>query len=160
MKKIITITHVSLTFALVVVVILTSYLSPMSQVGPLKRKISERMHQGFVYNDTYIYIRGNTEDNDKNRIVIGFDTLGEELNQNAMFLLFENGDRESMLSNHFPDEKVIAYNDEDGDGMPEKKVIKSGKHLQVFELEMTNWKLTKDNQSELSTPFAPPSLLP
>ena len=145
MKKVITISHCILTVALLIVIIFTSYFSPLSEVAPVRREITEKVDQDFTYKDSYIYLRGSEEK--EKRVTLGFDSLNPEFNQGIMHFIFEDGKIKTYTSMHLPDDETIAYVDEDGDGLPEKKVTKKGEHMQTFELESTKWNLTKDNQS-------------
>jgi len=151
MKRAITIAHCAATLALVVIVAMTSYISPLSP----DREISEGVDQGFTYKDTDIYLVGTpdvVDSPDKNGIRVGIDSFRDGLRHLHLFHVDENGKRLCMVLLSEPlKSELIAYSDKDGDGLPETKIVKNKNQIKTYELSSADWTLVEEKSVEVTT---------
>lgn len=138
--------------SLLVIVAFTSYLSPLSLTWSPDREISEKINKGFTYKDTMLYFVGTPDVVDspnKNGIRIGIDSMIKDSRHFQIIHVDEHGNRKSsVIQKPSSSSETRAYIDDDGDGLPEWKVLKEGDRMQRFKLDSASWILTEDNQIE------------
>jgi hypothetical protein len=151
MRRIIIIIHCGATLVLLSLVVVTSYLSPVSLSWSPDQEVNEKIDKGFAYNDTSLYLVGTpdiVESPQKKGIRFGMDSSRDGLRQLHLLHVDEIGNRRSSVIQQRPSlNESLAYIDEDGDGLPETKVVSKDGQIQHFDLAPPTWTLKRDNQS-------------
>jgi hypothetical protein len=125
---------------LLAVIAFTSYLSPISLVGPVKREANERIDLGFEFHDTWIYIKG--KDTGGIRVTIS-NWINEIDGQYEKFqshtVRIEEGKELNIETYQSEGQKSTTYLDLDGDGIPNQRLTIDGESKAKEELQSIDW---------------------
>ena len=154
MKRILIIGHIVLTLALLIVVVFTSYFSPLSEAVPFTRSITPRVFMDFQFHNNYVRLHGARLE--KDTLMLSFDTWHGDLSDGTT-LYFSRDGKVRITHRRHPNYRVLAmYEDDDGDGLPEKKTEKEGPIFRKFERRSIDWHLISEKDlSQVSEPTAP-----
>ena len=154
MKKILFLAHILLSLVLGALVIFTSFLSPLSEVGPMSKEITEKVNIGYAYGNTWIRLYGIEDEG----IVLSYSTdmapSGFDVMESIHITKEGTISKSSSISSK-SDPKFLVYHDRDGNFIPEKKGTKSDGIRNYYNFDSIEWNLTKtidDNQAGMETP--------
>ena len=131
----------SLVFMLLMgVIAFTSYLSPLSLVGPVKRETTEKIDLGFMFHDTWIHITGEEDKGIRLTISNWINELDDGFEKFQTHTIRIREGRELETETYQSEgQRTVIYFDFEGDGIPDQRLTIDGESKIKEKLQSIEW---------------------